>query len=259
MNETKDLVNENNYILREIKKINRSSDIITDNLEIEEDLNKIHEIKDFKPPQVQEKKNVIIPKSNITVEIRLEGENFTKNNMQNTFEEKNEQEYLFQSKNEGNLCNDCKGENLSLDYKREELCPECRRENLCPECREQNLCPECKNKKMTIEVLCDECENEKIQDLNKEKEENLEFGIVDAPFLEINKENVSSPDEMNNLMDAIFELLKTDENPKDFDNLLFIFKALKENEKDEIIEGIKIKIDNEEQKKRFNNLLKYLC
>ena len=259
MNETKDLVNENNYILREIKKINRSSDIITDNFEIEEDLNKIHEIKDFKPPQIQEKKNVIIPKSNITVEIRLEGENFTKNNMQNTFEEKNEQEYLFQSKNEGNLCNDCKGENLSLDYKREELCPECRRENLCPECREQNLCPECKNKKMTIEVLCDGCENEKIQDLNKEKEENLEFGIVDAPFLEINKENVSSPDEMNNLMDAIFELLKADENPKDFDNLLLIFKALKENEKDEIIEGIKIKIDNEVQKKRFNNLLKYLC
>ena len=57
--------------------------------------------------------------------------------------------------------------------------------------------------------------------------------------MEINKENVSSPDEMNNLMDAIFELLKTDENPKDFDNLLLIFKALKENEKDEIIEGIK--------------------
>ena len=56
MNETKDLVNENNYILREIKKINRSSDIITDNFEIEEDLNKIHEIKDFKPPQIQEKK-----------------------------------------------------------------------------------------------------------------------------------------------------------------------------------------------------------
>ena len=43
---------------------------------------------------------------------------------------------------------------------------------------------------MTIEVLCDECKNEKIQDLNKEKEENLECGIVDAPFLEINKENV---------------------------------------------------------------------
>ena len=45
---------------------------------------------------------------------------------------------------------------------------------------------------------------------------------------------------------------------KDYDNLVNVFKGLKEAEKNEIIEGIKIKIDNEEQEKRFNNLLKYL-
>ena len=112
---------------------------------------------------------------------------------------------------------------------------------------------------MTIEVLCDECKSKKNNDLNRGNEENVEFGIVDAPFLEIKKEYAFSPDEMNNLIDAIFEFLKTDENPKDFDNILFSFQALKENEKNEIIEGIKIKIDDEDQEKRFNNLLKYLC
>ena len=267
MNNTKDLINENNYILREIKEIKRNSDIIAENFEIEEDLTIIHEIKNFKPVQIQEKKCDIMPKSNIEIEIRLEGENITKNKMQNTSEKISEQEYLRQNKKEGNLCPECrgenlcpecKGENLGPEYKGENLCPECKGVNLCPECSGENLCPEYKNKNLNIEVLCDECKNIKIIDLNKEKEENIEFGIVDAPFLETKKENVSSPSELHDLMDAFFELLKTDENLKDFDNLLFSFKALKEKEKNEIIEGIKIKIDDEEQEKRFNNLLKYL-
>ena len=33
---------------------------------------------------------------------------------------------------------------------------------------------------------------------------------------------------------------------------------MEEKEENEIIEGIKIKIENEAQQKRFNNLLKYL-
>ena len=38
-----------------------------------------------------------------------------------------------------------------------------------------------------------------------------------------------------------------------------IFSELKEDGKIEVIEGVKIKIENEEQENKFNDLLKLLC
>ena len=243
MNTTKDIINENNYIVREIKEIKG----MNENFEIEDNLTIIHEIKDFKPKQIEDK---IIPlqNNNAEVEIRLEGEHITKNTDQNSLGKTSEKKYLYPKNPYENLCPNCKEENL---------CPECKGERLCPECKLENLCPECKKIEQYNQVLCDECKNEKIKDSNIEKEDQVHYGIVDAPFLETKKEN-SSPEHISNLMDAIFELLKTEDMSKDYDNLVNVFKGLKEAEKNEIIEGIKIKIDNEEQEKRFNNLLKYL-
>ena len=234
MNTTKDIINENNYIVREIKEIKGKNE----NFEIEDDLTIIHEIKDFKPKKIEEK---IIPlqNSNAEVEIRLEGEHITKNTDQNSLDKTNEKKYLYPNNTYENLC------------------PNCKEENLCPECKGERLCPECKKIEQYNQVLCDECKDEKIKDSNMEKEDPVQFGIVDAPFLETKTEN-SSPEHISNLMDAIFELLKTEDMSKDYDNLVNAFKDLKEAEKNEIIEGIKIKIDNEEQEKRFNNLLKFL-
>ena len=70
--------------------------------------------------------------------------------------------------------------------------------------------------------------------------------IWDCPFLETKDENDLESDNINNLMEAIFESLKNDNILKDFDNLTITFKAMEENDKNKIIEGIKIKIENEE-------------
>jgi hypothetical protein len=44
----------------------------------------------------------------------------------------------------------------------------------------------------------------------------------------------------------------------DYNTLKITLEELKENDKNEVIESIRIKIDNEEQENRFNNLLKLL-
>ena len=120
MNTTKDIINENNYIVREIKEIKGNNE----NFEIEHDLTIIHEIKDFKPKHIEDK---IIPlqNNNAEVEIRLEGEHITKNTDQNSLGKTSEKKYLY---------------------------PKNAYENLCPNCKEENLCPECKGKDYVLNV-----------------------------------------------------------------------------------------------------------
>ena len=248
MNSTHDLINEKNYVLREIKEIKGINNINQENFEMIDDFTEIHEIKDIKKKQIQPKKYFNTQNYNLNIEIKLEGEQIPKKTKQNSLENTNEQKNIYKENKIDDLSHECKDENL---------CPDCRGETLCPECKGENLCPECKGKEFNKEILCDECKKEKVNEIN-EDDKCVKFGIVEAPFLENKNEDNLESDNINNLMEAIFDLLKSDDILKDFDNLKITFKALEENDKNEIIEGIKIKIENEEQEKRFNNLLKYL-
>ena len=158
MEETKDIIKENNYILRVIKHIKGKENILPEDIQIIEDYTEIHEIKDIKNTSKVEQG--IIPNPNIELEVKLEAN--------------------------------------------------------------QN----CLNDEVNLE----------------EKEESI-----------LENENV------NNLIETIFAKIEGQDNLEDCNDLKTTFNTLKDDEKNEVIEGIKIKIDNEEQENKFNNLLKLLC
>ena len=108
---------------------------------------------------------------------------------------------------------------------------------------------------MNKEVLCDECG----KNVN-EGNDNIQIGYVNAPFLKRNEEeeDIIETEHINNLIENIFGQLGNDEILNNYNSIKISFQELNENEKDEVIEGIKIKIENEEQKNRFNNLIKLL-
>ena len=158
MEETNDIIKENNYILREIKYIKGKKNILPENIEFLEDYAEIHEIKDIKStPKLEQG---IVSNQKFEFEVRLE-------------------------ENQNSL-----------------------------------------NNEMTLE----------------EKEETI-----------LENENI------NNLIENIFAKIEGEDNLEGCNDLKIAFNSLKEDEKNEVIEGIKIKIDNEEQENKFNNLLKLLC
>ena len=158
MEETNDIIKENNYILREIKYIKDKKNILPENIEFLEDYAEIHEIKDIKStPKLEQG---IVSNQKFEFEVRLED-------------------------NQNGL-----------------------------------------NNEMTLE----------------EKEETI-----------LENENI------NNLIENIFAKIEGEDNLEGCNDLKIAFNSLKEDEKNEVIEGIKIKIDNEEQENKFNNLLKLLC
>ena len=158
MEETNDIIKENNYILREIKYIKGKKNILPENIEFLEDYAEIHEIKDIKStPKLEQG---IVSNQKFEFEVRLE-------------------------ENQNSL-----------------------------------------NNEMTLE----------------EKEETI-----------LENENI------NNLIENIFAKIEGEDNLEDCNDLKIAFNSLKEDEKNEVIEGIKIKIDNEEQENKFNNLLRLLC
>ena len=108
---------------------------------------------------------------------------------------------------------------------------------------------------MNKEVLCDEC-GKNIDEGN----DNIQIGYVNAPFLKRNEEeeDIIETEHINNLIENIFGQLGNDEILNNYNSIKISFQELNENEKDEVIEGIKIKIENEEQENRFNNLIKLL-
>ena len=148
--------------------------------------------------------------------------------------------------------------NNIIDIKLEGEPAEIRKEeNSCEEnLAKEELCHDGQNN----EILCNgyrkKYENENI-DINN-GEGQVQFGFVDAPFLERNKEEVIVNESLTDLIETIFARLSTDDVLNDAHHLKFNFNVLNENDKNEVIEGIRIKIDNEEQENRFNDLLKLL-
>ena len=94
-------------------------------------------------------------------------------------------------------------------------------------------------------------EGEYVPKINNEEISDNEINQGDAEVILESEEN-------NNLIESIFEKLKNDKNINDCSNIKEKLNSLKEEDKKEIIEGIKIKIENEEQENRFNALLNLL-
>ena len=212
MNSTHDIINERNYVRREIKEIKGNQNTNPEDIEIIEDLTKIHEIKVKNQNSYPLEKEIdsICQRKIVEPNITLEGESIEKKTEQNNFE------YI--NKNE-------------------------------------SLCPDCYNEEMNKEVLCDEC-GKNIDEGN----ENIHIGYVNAPFLKRNEEeeDIIETEHINNLIENIFGQLGNDEILNNYNSIKISFQELNENEKDEVIEGIKIKIENKEQENRFNNLIKLL-
>ena len=214
MNSTHDIINERNYVRREIKEIKGNQNTNPEDIEIIEDLTQIHEIKVRNQNSYPLEKEIdsICQRKIVEPNITLEGESIEKKTEQNNFE------YINKNK---------------------------------------SLCPDCYNEEMNKEVLCDEC-GKNIDEGN----ENIQIGYVNAPFLKRNeeeeKEDIIETEHINNLIENIFGQLGNDEILNNYNSIKISFQELNENEKDEVIEGIKIKIENEEQENRFNNLIKLL-
>ena len=212
MNSTHDIINERNYVRREIKEIKGNQNTNPEDIEIIEDLTQIHEIKVKNQNSYPLEKEIdsICQRKIVETNITLEGESIEKKTEQNNFE------YI--NKNESS-------------------------------------CPDCYNEEMNKEVLCDECR----KNINEENE-NIQIGYVNAPFLKRNEEeeDIIETEHINNLIENIFGQLGNDEILNNYNSIKISFQELNENEKDEVIEGIKIKIENEEQENRFNNLIKLL-
>ena len=212
MNSTHDIINERNYVRREIKEIKGNQNINPEDIEIIEDLTQIHEIKVKNQNSYPLEKEIdsICQRKIVEPNITLEGESIEKKTEQNNFE------YINKNK---------------------------------------SLCPDCYNEEMNKEVLCDECG----KNVN-EGNDNIQIGYVNAPFLKRNEEeeDIIETEHINNLIENIFGQLGNDEILNNYNSIKISFQELNENEKDEVIEGIKIKIENEEQENRFNNLIKLL-
>ena len=88
-------------------------------------------------------------------------------------------------------------------------------------------------------------------------------GNINKPKNELNIEDQEEPilenENVSNLIEYIFEIIESGKNLNDCNKLKNSFNALEENEKNEVVEGVRIKIDNEEQENKFNELLKLLC
>ena len=258
MNSTQDIINEKNYILREIKEIRGKNNLISENIEIIENLTEIHEIKEFNKKYLEKQNLSNIKKLNNEFEIRLEGELGIKNIECNKYIENSEL---------NNLCPGCKNTNLCPNCKNSNLCPSCENNTLCPNYKNQDLYqdyenkdiyPDCINEELNKEILCPNCKNESSVKCDEDKMKQNE--IVEEQILEDKKENnIAENENISNLIETIFERIKCDSILNDCSDLKAAFQALNENEKNEVIEGVKIKIDKEEQENKFNDLLKLLC
>lgn len=215
-------INSKNYYIHEIKEIRGKKPLSPEDSEIIEDIVQVHEIKEIRNtnPSRQVLRNP--RKIQGETKITLEGRPIYKGNSYNV----NYQQYS-DYQNNGSY--------------NEQYC------NEYEEYQPQN------------EMISDEVDFENGQD-------NINIGYVDAPFLvegnEVEENNLDEnfedqDNKIENLIDSIFEQLNSDEilNNNDLKNTL---ESLEEDEKNEIIEGIKIKIENNEQQNRFDQFLNNL-
>ena len=128
-----------------------------------------------------------------------------------------------------------------------------------------------------IEILQDLAVIHEIKDIKSKSIPNLQQIIVSQPKSEVDikleggltnrtveenieeTETVFENEQINNLIEYIFNILSGVEIIDNIDDLKKIFSELKEDGKIEVIEGVKIKIENGEQENKFNDLLKLLC
>ena len=187
------IINQKNYIFHEIIDIKGPRELTEEDFEITEDLNDIHEIKDFNTSTFRLKNKYhfqtyqpLRNKRNFyqDVEIKLEGDPSTRNPF-NTYRVNRQMNNYYGSSR--TLCQTCAAEEISKNkYNRNKrslcpncekkeqfkgLCNDCKREEkykgLCNECKREEkykgLCNECKrgekNKKKK-KVICDECQQE---------------------------------------------------------------------------------------------------
>jgi len=228
----KGTINQKNYVFHEIKEI-KGKKPIPQNIEIIEDLTEIHEIKEIRnnnnynsmqQPNHFYNQNFRNPRNiQRDFNIRYEGEPSSNGRM------------LYNNNNNPPICGECQEEihnhnNYNYNYN----------------------------------------PNQGVQESNNDQMQ-INYGHVNAPFLfggnqENNNFGFNGNEEGNNideedyvykLIETIFEQLNNGLILNN-NNLKNTFKGLNENDKREIIEGIKIKIENKTQENRFNDFLNSL-
>lgn len=228
----KGTINQKNYVFHEIKEI-KGKKPIPQNIEIIEDLTEIHEIKEIRnnnnynsmqQPNHFYNQNFRNPRNiQRDFNIRYEGEPSSNGRM------------LYNNNNNPPICGECQEEIHNHDNYNYNYNP-----------------------------------NQGVQESNNDQMQ-INYGHVNAPFLfDDNQENnnfgfngngeennIDEEDYVYKLIETIFEQLNNGLILNN-NNLKNTFKGLNENDKREIIEGIKIKIENKTQENRFNDFLNSL-
>ena len=101
--------------------------------------------------------------------------------------------------------------------------------------------------KINLEV---KLEGESSVEKNEQEDLNVEMNYG-------NEEVIIESEDINNIIDNLFDKLNN-KNINDYSDIKQIINSLTEENKKEVIEGLKIKIDNEEQENKFNDLLRIL-
>ena len=228
----KGTINQKNYVFHEIKEI-KGKKPIPQNIEIIEDLTEIHEIKEIRnnnnynsmqQPNHFYNQNFRNPRNiQRDFNIRYEGEPSSNGRM------------LYNNNNNPPICGECQEEIHNHDNYNYNYNP-----------------------------------NQGVQESNNDQMQ-INYGHVNAPFLfDGNQENnnfgfngngeennIDEEDYVYKLIETIFEQLNNGLILNN-NNLKNTFRGLNENDKREIIEGIKIKIENKTQENRFNDFLNSL-
>ena len=103
------------------------------------------------------------------------------------------------------------------------------------------------NFKINLEV---KLEGESSAEKNEQEDLNADMNYG-------NEEVIIESEDINNIIENIFDKLNN-KNINDYNDIKQIINSLTEENKKEVIEGLKIKIDNEELEKKFNDLLRIL-
>ena len=233
-NNQKGKINKDNYIYHEILDIKGKKDLVQENLEIIEDLNTIHEIKEIRNSSYNTYNQSLRNRKRFPeeVEIRLEGEPPKRKRYTTNIE------YL-----EENTNNNFNNLYPEYQYNSNEWNNQWSQNN-------QRLY----NKyQYNYKEQTDSIGSNKNIDNNFSNEVNI--GYVNAPFLfEENNEKLNDKDR-NDLIESICKQLRNGKILEGDNNLKITFKVLNKEEKNKVIEEVKNRIENELEKTRFNKFI----
>ncbi len=243
MKAQKENSNKNNYVFQEIKEIKGKKNLPPCEFEIIEDLNEVHEIKEINNNKHFDKINKNLDKLNQEIfqkKVIIQLEDNLENNINDNYDLLQNVENESENTNKKITCNICQQEIDDTDQN--EGCDE----NQNIDNGEQHI----KFGFVKTPLFSGENQNDEI-DKNELNENNNNINEND------NEENYQEEEKMDNLIEAISQQLTNDDIFNNND-LKFSFKELNEDRKNEIIEAIKIMIDNEEQENRFNKFLEII-